>query len=205
MQTEPELNADYWSNRYQQKETGWDAGFITAPLETYINQLANKDISILIPGCGHGHEAEYLHQKDFTHVFIMDFAPEPLERFKKRNPDFPGEHLLQQDFFSETRQTFDLVLEQTFFCALLKEKRPAYAKKMFDLLKPGGKLVGVLFSEEFDTAGPPFGGTPAEYQAYFEPYFTFKVFEPCYNSIPPRAGREWFMILERRQKPQFIA
>ncbi|GAA4296756.1 methyltransferase [Nibribacter koreensis] len=205
MQTKPELDASYWSNRYQQKETGWDAGFITTPLEAYINQLASKDMAILIPGCGHGHEAEYLHKQGFTNVYIMDFAPEPLERFKSRNPNFEAEHLLQQDFFAETHFTFDLILEQTFFCALPKEMRPDYARRMFELLKPGGKLVGVLFSEEFETQGPPFGGTPPEYQAYFEPYFTFKVFEPCHNSIPPRQGREWFMILERRSKPQFIA
>ncbi|QHL86170.1 methyltransferase domain-containing protein [Nibribacter ruber] len=205
MHETPELNAGYWSSRYQQKETGWDAGFITAPLETYINQLENKDLSILIPGCGHGHEAEFLHRQGFPQVYLMDFAPEPLERFKSRNPNFPADHLLQQDFFQHTALTFDLILEQTFFCALPRNRRPDYARKMFDLLKPGGKLVGVLFSEEFSTPGPPYGGTPQEYQAYFEPYFTFKVFEPCYNSIPPRAGREWFMVLERRPKPQFIA
>jgi thiopurine S-methyltransferase len=68
---------------------------------------------------------------------------------------------------------------------------------MHELLKNEGKLVGVLFDRDFENS-PPFGGNAEEYRNYFEPYFTFKVFEPCRNSIAPRAGSELFMILQKK-------
>ncbi|MGV3541315.1 MAG: methyltransferase domain-containing protein [Rufibacter sp.] len=205
MSTEPDLNQGYWSDRYALGQTQWDVGVITPPLKSYLDQVADKDTTILLPGGGNGHEAEYLHRQGFGHVYLLDFAPEPLANFSARVPDFPPDHLLQQDFFTLTPNQFDLVLEQTFFCALPRSLRARYARQVFDLLRPNGKLVGVLFSEEFEKEGPPFGGTAVEYQAYFEPYFHFRHFEPCYNSIPPRQGRELFLELERKDRMQFLA
>ncbi len=49
------LSGTYWDNRYEDKNTGWDVGDITTPLKKYIDQLKNKDISILIPGCGNAY------------------------------------------------------------------------------------------------------------------------------------------------------
>jgi len=201
-----ELNATYWAARYQSGQTPWDTGSITTPLLFYLNQLQNQALKILIPGGGYGHEAEYLHRKGFSYVYLLDFSEPALQQFARRVPDFPEEHLLQQDFFTLEADQFDLVLEQTFFCALPRFLRPHYARHMHTVLRPGGTLVGVLFSEEMPgTPGPPFGGTALEYQAYFEPYFRFKHFAPCYNSIKPRQGHELFMVLTRRERPQFIA
>ncbi|MFC6999360.1 methyltransferase domain-containing protein [Rufibacter roseus] len=205
MQEELNLTSEYWSARYQSGQTGWDAGAVTTPLKSYIDQLEDKEIKILIPGGGNGYEAEYLHRNGFSKVHLLDFASEPLQNFASRVPDFPKEHLLQKDFFDMENEQYDLVLEQTFFCALPRGWRSNYARQVFQVLKPNGKLAGVLFSTEFDRQGPPFGGSAFEYQAYFEPYFHFRHFEPCYNSIEPRQGREIFMVLQRKERPQFMA
>ncbi|GGK70662.1 methyltransferase [Rufibacter glacialis] len=205
MSEKASLDEEYWEHRYRQNRTEWDVGTITPPLKAYIDQLPNQDLQVLVPGGGNGHEAEYLFRKGFHRLHLLDFAAAPLRNLKERVPAFPQGQLLQQDFFSLTPNQYDLVLEQTFFCALPREMRPAYARQMHMILKPGGKLAGVLFSEEFAAEGPPFGGTALEYQAYFEPYFQFNVFEPCRNSISPRQGRELFIELERRERPQFIA
>ena len=199
------LDHEYWEQRYRQNRTEWDVGNITPPIKSYIDSLQDKSLRVLVPGGGNGYEAEYLFQKGFTNVHLLDFAEAPLQNFRKRVPAFPEEHLLHQDFFSLTPDQYDLVLEQTFFCALPRELRSAYARQMHDILTPNGKLVGLLFSEEFISTGPPFGGTAMEYQAYFEPFFQFHVFEESRNSITPRKGRELFMVLERRDRPQFIA
>ena len=74
--------------------------------------------------------------------------------------------------------------------------RPQYAEKMHDLLVPGGKLAGVWFSFSKED-GPPFGGSLEEYKTYFQAGWNILTFEPCRNSIPPRAGNELFGILER--------
>ena len=39
---------NYWEERYQKGETGWDAGKITTPIKEYIDQLTNKNLKILI-------------------------------------------------------------------------------------------------------------------------------------------------------------
>jgi thiopurine S-methyltransferase len=50
----------------------------------------------------------------------------------------------------------------------------------------------------FDFAPPPFGGTKAEYATLFSPYFTFKHFDACYNSVKPRSGNELFITFVRK-------
>ncbi|MEJ8802654.1 methyltransferase [Pontibacter sp. H249] len=191
-----DFDAGYWQKRYLQNNTGWDTGSITPPLKSYFDQLQNKDLRLLIPGCGNAYEAEYLHNNGFKNVFLVDVAPAPLQNFARRMPDFPREHLLNQDFF-ELEEEYDLIVEQTFFCALDPALRPAYAQKMASLLAPGGKLVGLLFDTNFQKPGPPFGGSREEYKSYFEPYFKFRHFETAYNSIPPRQDNELFILLEK--------
>lgn len=184
----------FWEHKYNSRNTFWDIGHISTPIKTYIDQLENKDMQILIPGAGNSYEAEYLFRKGFKNVYVLDFALPPLLNFKKRVPDFPGTQLLQQDFFS-LDMSFDLILEQTFFCALPPESRPEYARKIQQLLSPEGKLAGLLFDFPLTEEGPPFGGNRGEYAGYFSPYFDILTLERCYNSIKPREGREFFFIL----------
>lgn len=192
-----ELSARYWENRYQNNDFGWDAGSITTPLKEYFEQLENKDVKILIPGAGNAYEAEFLFEHGFYNTFVLDFASLPLQNLKTRVPLFPDSHLIKQDFFEHERQ-YDLIIEQTFFCALHPSLRPAYAKHMHQLLKTNGKLVGLLFDDELNLDKPPYEGSKEEYVELFKPYFNFLKFESCYNSIKPRAGRELFMILEKK-------
>jgi methyl halide transferase len=192
-----ELNNTYWNTRYLNMDFGWDVGFITTPIKNYIDQLEDKDIKILIPGAGNSYEAEYLFQNGFTNVFVCDFAEEPLKNLKNRVPSFPHNQLLQQDFFELDASDFDLILEQTFFCAIHPTLRETYFKKMNELLKPGGKLVGVLFNDVLNADKPPFGGNQMQYYSYFKNLFEIKTFETCYHSILPRAGRELFINLQK--------
>lgn len=190
------LNSHYWNARYLQDNTGWDLGEISPPLKNYINTLKDKSLKILIPGAGNAYEAEYLFNLGFRNVYVIDLAEEPLKNLKKRVPHFPENQLIHLDFF-DYNDSFDLILEQTFFCALPVEQRNNYAIKMHFLLKPGGKLAGVLFNKKFDKDGPPFGGNKEEYLNYFEPLFLIEVLEPCYNSIAPRQGSEMFFIFKK--------
>lgn len=190
------LNKKFWTDRYISNDIGWDTGGITTPLKEYFDQLTDKNILILIPGAGNAYEAEYLFNKGFRNVSVIDISEEPLNNLRKRLPEFPSKHLILTDFFDHKRQ-YDLIVEQTFFCALDPALRNNYAKKMYELLKPGGKLVGLLFNDKLNSDKPPFGGNKEEYIQYFENFFEFKTFEPCYNSIKPREGRELFMILKK--------
>ncbi|MEM8901751.1 MAG: methyltransferase domain-containing protein [Bacteroidota bacterium] len=191
----------YWTERYDNRMTGWDIGYPSTPLVAYIDQLISKEFDILIPGAGNAYEAEYLHQRGFNKVHVLDISTFPLQALKTRVPDFPEHHLIQENFFMYEGQ-YDLIFEQTFFCSFepLPETRSLYAKKMAELLKPGGKLVGLWFKHPLDVASGrrPFGGSKEEYIGYLAPYFEVKVFEDSHNSIKPRMGNELFGIFQKK-------
>lgn len=191
-----ELNARYWDERYLHDDFGWDLGSVSPPLKAYIDQLKDKNLRILIPGAGNAHEAEYLHSLGFSNVYVLDIATVIFDHIRERVPSFPGNHLIQEDFFAHHGH-YDLILEQTFFCALDPALRKSYVSQMHTILKPGGKLVGVLFNNPMNADKPPFGGSVEEYEHLFFPAFQKRVFEPCYNSVERRAGLELFMILEK--------
>jgi SAM-dependent methyltransferase len=190
-------NAEYWNKRYVNGYTGWDVGSISTPLKEYFDQLVNKDIRILIPGSGNGYEAEYLLEKGFRNVFLLDWSELALENFSKRNPYFPEKNPICGNFF-EHKNKYDLIIEQTFFCAINPSERKKYAEKIYELLTEKGKLSGLLFNCDFEGNEPPFGGNEVEYKSYFSKLFTFMVFDKCYNSIKQRSGRELFIILEKK-------
>lgn len=181
----------YWEKRWQTGETGWDLGMVSPPIKQMIDAWPNKDARVLIPGCGNAYEAGYLLQSGFTRVTVIDISPKLIESLSvKFAPEIElGNLVLQCGDFFELQGTFDLILEQTFFCALHPSYRNAYASKMHELLANNGILTGVLFNREFEGV-PPFGGSVEEYQSYFEPVFKSVSFEPCLNSVAPRLGSE---------------
>ncbi len=196
MKTELELNAGFWEERYVTGETAWDMGRVSQPLKEYFNQLTNKNLKILIPGAGNAWEAAYLWEQGFKNVWICDIVAAPLVRFQERHSDFPEAQLLHVDFF-QLQDAFDIIIEQTFFCALDPKLRDAYAQKMSSLLKPNGKLVGLMFDDPKNNDRPPFGGRREDYQDLFERYFSEVKIEACYNSIAPRAGKEVFVRIRK--------
>ncbi|MCG2419817.1 methyltransferase domain-containing protein [Aequorivita sp. F47161] len=186
----------FWKTKYLSGETGWDIGYVSTPLKAYIDQLTDKNLKILIPGGGNSYEAEYLVNNGFTNVYVIDISSIPLENLAKRVPSFPKENLLHSDFF-ELNDQFDLILEQTFFCALNPSLREKYVAKMASLLKPDGKLVGLLFNIPLHNDRPPYGGNKEDYLSLFKGKFNIETMETAYNSIPPRAGNELFIKMKK--------
>jgi len=190
---------NYWNKRYLDKATGWDIGYPSTPIKEYIDQLTDKTIDILIPGGGNAYEAEYLYDNGFLKVSVIDIAQIPLDNLKKRVPNFPNNQLINADFFEHSKQ-YDLIIEQTFFCAINPSLRKNYVRKAHSLLKSEGKLVGLLFNTKFEKAGPPFGGTELEYRGLFEDKFEIQDLSTAYNSIPPRDGVELFIKFLKKKK-----
>jgi len=189
--TENTIDPEYWNNRWLNDNTGWDLRGVSPPLRDYFSQLENKDIDILIPGCGNGYEAAWLLDNGFTHITLLDISEVLVQRLREKF-DAPRLTLLAADFFQHEGR-YDLIIEQTFFCALEPASRGNYIEQTHKLLRPGGKLAGLLFDRDF-SGGPPYGGHKPEYKQLLEKKFTLKTLEPCYNSIKPRAGTELFFI-----------
>lgn len=192
-----ELNADFWNHRWKSGLTGWDIGYASPPLVEYMSQYEDKSVSILIPGCGNSYEAENLLSKGFDDITLIDISEELTNRLRERFKKAPQIKVIYEDFFNHVGQ-YDLILEQTFFCTQILERREEYVRHIASLLKRGGRLVGVLFNVDFGKEGPPFGGDENEYRKLFSGLFDIRVMSPCYNSIPPRAGSELFVVMVKK-------
>ena len=191
------LGETFWNNQYIANATGWDLEEVSPPLKAYIDQLTRKNMRILIPGCGNTHEADYLLQQGFTNITVIDIAPALVVQLKEKFASNPNIKIILGDFFEHVGE-YDLILEQTFFCAINPPLRKDYVAKMKELLSTGGKLVGVLFDREFEQQGPPFGGCKCQYEPMFEKNFDFKTFELCNNSFVKRHGTELFINLVKK-------
>lgn len=191
------LSPEYWDKTYSSNQIGWDIGYVSTPLKVYFDQLKDKSLSILIPGAGNAYEAEYLWNIGFKNVFVLDFSKAAIQSFVSRVPDFPKSNILIEDFF-EHESKYDMIVEQTFFTSILPAQRKEYASKTAELLKPKGKLMGLVFNHSFKYEGPPYSTTPEEYRQLFSPYYHFKIFETANNSIKPRKHRELFFVLVKK-------
>lgn len=191
------LDQYFWNNRYLTNEIGWDLTQVSPPIRKFIDGLTHFDLRILIPGAGNAHEAEYFFTKGFTQVVVVDLSQKAVDNFLKRVPNFPKKQARVGDFF-ELKGQFDLVLEQTFFCALNPALRAAYVKKCAELLAPDGTLTGLLFDAPLNSDHPPFGGSKKEYLDVFSSTFNCEEISLCQDSHPSRAGRELWINLTKK-------
>ncbi len=197
MEENVKLDAAYWEQRWQARQTGWDIGYASRPIVHYMEGYTDKEAHILIPGCGNAYEADWLATAGFQNITVLDISATAIASAKKKVQHAEAINFVCADFFTYQGQ-FNLIIEQTFFCAIPVDRRGDYARKTAELLVAGGRLVGVLFDREFSYNGPPFGGSVLEYEPLFKGYYTFERFETCYNSIDARAGTELFINLVKK-------
>ena len=158
----------------------------------------NKECAILIPGCGNSYEAAYLLQQGFTNITVIDIAAILVENLKNKFAHHSSIKIILGDFF-EHQGNYDVIIEQTFFCALPPTIRQQYVSKMHELLNKNGKLIGLLFNRSFEKS-PPFGGSKEEYEQLFTMAFTFLHFNTSLNSIAPRANTELWIELQKNEE-----
>ena len=191
------LDSAYWRKRYKHDQTGWDIGHPNYGLIEEVKSRFPKTMKILIPGAGRAYEAEALWESGYLNTYVCDWAPEAFEKLGESEvlvEAFPNEkeaksRLIVGDFF-KLEDSYDLILEQTFFCAIDPAQREKYVEQAAHLLKPLGKWMGIFFDCHFPTAGPPFGGDEATYRTLFEKHFNITVLERFEGSIEPRSGKE---------------
>lgn len=192
------LDQNYWNNQYVTQATGWDLGAVSPPIKKFIDGIKDKDLKILIPGCGNSYEAEYLLQQGFKNITIIDIAPTLIGNLKNKFKNNTSITIVLGDFF-EHQNSYDVIFEQTFFCALQPHLRQKYVAKMHQLLNTNGLVVGLLFNRSFEKS-PPFGGNKAEYEALFKNAFEFLSFDITPISVAPRANSELWIELKKQNR-----
>jgi SAM-dependent methyltransferase len=195
IECERPLDAQYWDSQWKANTTGWDLGMPAPPLVSLIDSIENKNAKILIPGCGNAYEAEYLVKNGFTDITLIDISETASQLLNEKFANKPQVKVVCDDFFLHTEK-YDIIIEQTFFCALPPAMRQRYVWKMHNLLNENGILTGLLFNRTFEV-GPPFGGSKEEYEKLFYGPFDFITIETATNSVEPRANTELFFKFKK--------
>lgn len=186
---------DFWCKRFGEGVTPWDAGKVPNALADFVARQP-APLNTLIPGCGSGWEAACLAEHRWP-VTALDFSPTAVARAREVLADFAVD-LVCDDFFKwQPAQPLQLIYERAFLCALPRKLWDDWARRVAELLPPGGLLAGFFFVCE-QPKGPPFGILPEQLDALLAPNFVLIEDREVDDSIPVFAGRERWQIWQRR-------
>lgn len=144
-----------WELRYQAGETGWDRGACSSALTHWLENGLSP-CRIMIPGCGRGYEVVELARRGFA-VTAIDIAPSAITHLQAElHAAGVTAEIISGDLFDyKPDVSFDAVYEQTCLCAIHPDQRRDYEARLFEWLKPGGRLFA-LFMQTGAEGGPPF-------------------------------------------------
>lgn len=159
-----------WEKAYQEGITPWDKGDASPPIADWLQEHTLKGKGLVL-GCGLGHDvrllAGYSHQ-----VTGMDISQTAISKARKMDA-VNNESYIVADFFNLDEgytQSFDWVVEHTFFCAITPDLRHSYVRNLVKILRPKGYFLAVFFLQDPldpNTDGPPYKIERASIEEYF--------------------------------------
>lgn len=192
-----------WEQRWQTKNTPWDLGTVTPALSEQLDRIP-KGATGLVPGCGAAYDLSAIATrcKSVTGVDISGTAIEVAKsKVKEENVDFVLGNFFDYHLFDHH---FDFIFDYTFFCAIDMGMREEWGKRMSSLLKPGGKLLTLVFpideTKAFDLTaeGPPFPVSVAAYEKVLSCHGIRKLSETASEaSVSPRREKELVVWWEK--------
>jgi SAM-dependent methyltransferase len=187
---------DFWDTRFRGGVTPWDAAGVPPQLASWL-QGEKSPLKILVPGCGTGYEVRLFagHGHD---VLAIDFSAAAIEAARKELKEFSS-RLKKADFFAFEGGLFDLVYERAFLCALPRRLWPQWARRVAELVRPGGELAGFFYFDD-NEKGPPFGVAPHALAALLQESFELNEEKPipAEQSIAVFKGKEVWQVWRRK-------
>lgn len=186
---------EFWDVRYEAGFVPWDAGRVPADFAHFL--LGRAPGSALVPGCGSGHEVRALAHAGWGVVGI-DFSAAAIAAARPALGPWQ-DRVRQADFFAPIEGApFGLVYERAFLCALPRRSWPAWARRMAEVVAPGGLLAGYFFIARGER-GPPFPlHDDAELRGLLEACFERIEDRAAADSIAVFAGHERWQVWRRR-------
>ncbi|XP_066364532.1 probable thiol methyltransferase 2 isoform X1 [Miscanthus floridulus] len=173
-----EYSSDGWRRCWEEGVTPWDLGQPTPAVVDLVNSgtLPGGDhdgraTTVLVPGCGAGHDVVALSGAG-RFVVGLDISEAAIHKARQRAAAADGNSFdfVAADFFTwEPPDKFDIIFDYTFFCAFEPSMRPAWAKRIADLLKQDGELITLMYLAEGQEAGPPFNTAVVDYEEVLNP------------------------------------
>jgi SAM-dependent methyltransferase len=186
----------FWDVRFEAEFTPWDQGAVPGCLATYVKRHP-QPASVLIPGCGAAHEIRLFLECGWP-VAAIDFSPAAVAHAKNHLGAL-GAYVHEADFFAPGphMQSISVIYERAFLCALPLHLRTAWAKRVAELLPPGGRLIGFFFFDQSEK-GPPFGINRETLNNLLTPSFELLEEIAPTDSIPVFAGKERWQVWQKR-------
>jgi hypothetical protein len=189
----------FWDERFENNCTPWNRNGVPEALQSFAIRHQDQAFSCLIPGCGHAHELGFLAQSSWQ-VRAIDFSVKAVAAAKQLLGEYS--HLVEHaDFFEfQSTQTFNVIYERAFLCALPIDMRAAIVKRWSELLQEGGFLIGFFYIDDSENAsikGPPFSIQTAELTKLMTPYFELMDDQNVADSLSVFEGRERWKVWRR--------
>ncbi len=178
----------------------WDCGGVPGALAEFLKCHPARGRA-LVPGCGSGYEIRAFHAAGWN-VLGLDFSRGAVDRAREILGPV-GTRVQEGDFFTHPLDPggFDLIYERTFLCALPPALWPDYARRMAELLAPGGLLCGFFFFGP-EEEPPPYPTSPMELSRLLGAAFEKTVDEAVVDSLPLYAGKERWQVWQKRATPK---
>ena len=183
----------------------WDIG---KPHKAFIDVADRITGSVLDAGCGTGDTALFLASRG-NHVTGIDFLEEPIRRAKLK----AAERGLNVTFLVKDAMTlkdwterFDNVIDSGLFHVFSAEDRKRYAEGLATVLKPGGRLYLMCFSDEEPGTQGPRRVSKKELHAAFAQGWDIESIEPTRIETRPDlkeftfsegGPKAWFAVIQR--------
>jgi putative acetyltransferase len=173
-------NAEFWKAAWEEGRTGFhQKEFHEKLLQYFPGFHPKKGQNVFVPLCGKTKDIVWLHDQGLLVSGIELHAP-AVQEFFDENPDMRGEvSITCGDFFEvKEKNHYDFIYDRAALVALPQGMRKVYAKKILQMLKPGGKYL--LISYEYDPSelsGPPFSVTEQEIHELYQSNFSITLKE----------------------------
>jgi 2-polyprenyl-3-methyl-5-hydroxy-6-metoxy-1,4-benzoquinol methylase len=183
----------------------WDIG---KPQQAFIDMADRISGSILDAGCGTGDTALFLAGRGHK-VTGIDFLEEPIKRARaKANERGLSVTFLVKDALSlkDWSERFDNVIDSGLFHVFSNEDRQKYVTGLATVLKPGGRLFLLCFSDEEPGTQGPRRVSKKELHAAFAEGWKIESIQPARLETRPdlkdftfSAGgpKAWFAVIRR--------
>ena len=193
----------HFANAYAEKAP-WD---IPGPQPAFVGIADQITGSILDAGCGTGENAMYFAQRGHQ-VTGIDFLEEPIKRAKKKavQRGLIANFLVMDALaLKDLPQVFDNVIDCGLFHVFSDADRKKYTEGLAGVVKSGGKLFLMCFSDEEPAGAGPRRVSKADLHAAFGRGWNIESITPAHFEVIPEfkhmfsAGgpKAWCVVVKR--------
>jgi cyclopropane fatty-acyl-phospholipid synthase-like methyltransferase len=197
-------NRDTFATIYAGKAP-WDIGKPQPALVEIADQITG---SILDAGCGTGDNALYFASRGHK-VTGIDFLAEPIQRAKQKATErglTVSFLVMDATALKNLPEVFDNVIDSGLFHVFSDEDRRRYVEGLVSVLKPGGRLFLICFSDAEPGTQGPRRVTKQELHDAFAKGWTVETIEPHRFevrsdlkefSFSPGGPKAWWVVVRR--------